>query len=161
MGKTLKYGSHDFPASAGFTHSCAGGLVKVKGHQRGGRIVGAPAFDAKESRGEAVKTLPKETTTMPHASVNMARGGHVRPPAPGRGSGEAASKGLTGNGPTGEAVKTQPKAKTTMPHASANVDLPPRATYGRLEANAPTGALAKAGGRSSLMPGYSRGRRVG
>ena len=125
MSKSLKYGSHDFPASAGFTHSCHGGRVKVQGYERGGRV---------------------------H---------HVDPPKVGRGSGEAVSKGLTGSGPTGEAVKTQPKAKTSMPHASANVDPPPRATYGRLADNAPTGALAKAGGRTPLLPGYSRGRRVG
>lgn len=159
MGKSLKYGSHDFPASAGFTHSCEGGLVKVKGYQRGGRV--SPAFDAKESAGEAVKTLPKEKTSMPHSSVNLARGGHVNPPKPGRGAGAAASKGLTGNGPDGEAVKTRPKAQTTMPHASQNVDAPVRATYGRLASNAPTGALNKAGGRTPLLPGYSRGRRVG
>lgn len=81
MGKSLKYGSHDFPASAGFTGSCRGGPVTVKGYQRGGHVsparVGGGSGPAASKgltnagpTGDAVKPMLKAKTTMPQSSQN-------------------------------------------------------------------------------------------
>lgn len=78
MGKSLKYGSHEFPASAGFTGSCHGGPVTVRGYQRGGRVGGGSGPAASKGltnagpTGEAVKPAPKAKTTMPQSSENTA-----------------------------------------------------------------------------------------
>jgi hypothetical protein len=94
MGKTLKYGSHDFPAGFGFTGSSGEGKVPVRQHARAragttGEAVpprGVPsqgqarAYDARASSGE--KIAPAGVTRGPNAAFDKkASSGEYVPPA--------------------------------------------------------------------------------
>lgn len=63
MGKTLKYGSHEFPAKHGFTRSATGsGKVSVAPHARGSRII---ADHVRASPKPAPVPEPKPARTRP------------------------------------------------------------------------------------------------
>lgn len=72
MSKSLKYGSHDFPSTAGFTRSCEGGPVQVRSYQRGGRVgeAASKGLTGAGPTGTAVKPALKAKTTMPKSSSN-------------------------------------------------------------------------------------------
>lgn len=89
MGKTLKYGSHEFPSGFGFTGSSGQGPVAVRGHQRarGVRVMkGAPMPVDLPASGPGAPALkrggrfehPPDTMkeNLPVEGQGMKKGGH-------------------------------------------------------------------------------------
>jgi len=106
MGKTLKYGSHDFPTSFGFTGSSGSGPVKVRSHTRTRPARSSPGRDVAPV-GAPPKISPRPMGKPPHGPTFDARASSGAPIQP------AAIPNLKGGG--------APKIKKGLLHSKLGI----------------------------------------